>query len=184
MLGNGHLPSLFLGFSLCGIVAIGASACLGERTSRSADDSSAENEIGECQKHEAAAAQPATEASSSTANEPKPVKAPKLRMGATYVSGRLAPELVQRTVRQNFAKFRMCYEHGLAKNPTLAGKIVIEFTIAVDGSVTRATEVTNELPDREVAACVAKSFYTLCFDRPEGGTGTVKVTYPIMLAPG
>jgi hypothetical protein len=40
-------------------------------------------------------------------------RAPKVRMGATTVSGRLPPEVIQRIVRQNYGRFRMCYEQGL-----------------------------------------------------------------------
>ena len=39
-------------------------------------------------------------------------KPPSVRMGATSVSGRLPPEVIQRIVRQNFGRFRLCYENG------------------------------------------------------------------------
>ena len=41
--------------------------------------------------------------------------------GATQVNGRLPPEVIQRIVRQNFGRFRLCYENGLRNNPNLAG---------------------------------------------------------------
>ena len=40
------------------------------------------------------------------------------------VSGRLPPEVIQRIVRQNFGRFRLCYENGLRNNPNLQGRVV------------------------------------------------------------
>ncbi len=51
------------------------------------------------------------------------VKAPKLREGATQVNGRLPPEVIQRIVRQNFGRFRLCYENGMRNNPDLQGRV-------------------------------------------------------------
>jgi len=56
-------------------------------------------------------------------------RAPQVRMGATTVNGRLPPEVIQRIVRQNFGRFRLCYEDGLRKNPTLQGRVAIKFVI-------------------------------------------------------
>src|SRR5262249_37300578 len=42
-----------------------------------------------------------------------------MRQGPTTVTGNLPPEVVQRIVRQNFGRFRLCYENGLRNNPTL-----------------------------------------------------------------
>jgi hypothetical protein len=50
-------------------------------------------------------------------------KAPKVRMGATSVSGRLPPEVIQRIVRQNYGRLRLCYEAGLRSNPSLQGRV-------------------------------------------------------------
>src|SRR5262249_36840059 len=49
--------------------------------------------------------------------------------------GSLPPELIQRTVRQNFGRFRMCYEDGLRRSPSLAGRVAVRFVIGRDGSV-------------------------------------------------
>ena len=107
-------------------------------------------------------------------------KPPQLRAGATSVSGRLPPEVIQRIVRQNFGRFRLCYEGGLRKDPTLAGKVTVSFEISPDGSIGKVTRTTT-LRDEGVASCVASSFKGLSFPQPEGGV--VKVTYPIVFAP-
>jgi TonB family protein len=109
-------------------------------------------------------------------------KTPKIRMGAISVNGRLPPEVIQRIVRQSFGRFRLCYEKGLEKNPTLEGRVVVQFNIERDGSVSSVGSATStDLKDANVVACVTKGFTALSFPQPEGGI--VKVTYPISFAP-
>jgi len=109
-------------------------------------------------------------------------RAPKVRMGATTVSGRLPPEVIQRIVRQNYGRFRMCYEQGLARNPNLEGRVSARFVIGRDGSVSNVGNGGSDLPDSGVVGCVIQAFYGLSFPQPEGGI--VTVVYPIMFAPG
>lgn len=108
-------------------------------------------------------------------------KPPSVRMGATSVSGRLPPEVIQRIVRQNFGRFRLCYENGLRSNPNLAGRVTISFVIGRSGEVGAVTSHAD-LPDTGVVGCVTRAFYGLSFPAPE--TGVVKVSYPIVFAPG
>ena len=109
-------------------------------------------------------------------------QAPSLRQGATTVTGRLPPEVVQRIARQNFGRFRLCYENGLRNNPTLAGRVAVKFTIDRSGSVSGAQDGGSDLPDRGVIACVTRGFANLSFPQPEGGI--VTVVYPITFSPG
>jgi hypothetical protein len=102
-------------------------------------------------------------------------------MGATSVSGRLPPEVIQRIVRQNFGRFRLCYENGLRNNPNLQGTVSVTFVIGRDGSVSNVGG-GGGLPDSGVTSCVTRAFYGLAFPTPEGGV--VRVTYPISFSPG
>jgi Ca-activated chloride channel family protein len=106
---------------------------------------------------------------------------PQLRMGATTVSGRLPPEVIQRIVRQHFGRFRLCYEKGLLSNPTLAGRVVVQFGIGSSGEVTAARNGGSDLPDNGVVQCVVRAFQGISFPAPEGGTVTVR--YPILFSP-
>jgi hypothetical protein len=106
---------------------------------------------------------------------------PQLRDDGAVVTGRLPVEVVKRIARQWFGKMRLCYEAGLAKNPKLAGKVVVTFTIDKTGAPTKVNAAGGTLPDADVKACVAKAFQGMSFPQPEGGT--VDVTYPIDLAP-
>ncbi len=109
-------------------------------------------------------------------------KAPSIRQGATQVNGRLPPEVIQRIVRQNFGRFRLCYENGMRTNPNLQGRVAVKFVIDRTGSVTTAADGGSDLPDQAVVSCVVRGFQNLSFPQPEGGI--VTVVYPIIFNPG
>jgi hypothetical protein len=106
----------------------------------------------------------------------------RVKHGATTVSGYLPPHVIQRIVRRDFGKFRVCYEQGLAANPNLAGRVSARFVIGRDGKVSQVSDSASDLPAPDVIACVLKAFETLEFPPPSNGI--VTVVYPIMLAPG
>ena len=108
--------------------------------------------------------------------------------------GRLAPEVIQKIVRENFGALRLCYEEGLRKDPELKGRVTIRFAIDRDGTVTdvgdsdsvsdpsaSGTPGSKGIPDPAVSACVVAEFRKLVFPHPEGGI--VTVVYPIMFSP-
>jgi hypothetical protein len=107
---------------------------------------------------------------------------PSVRMATdSTVSGRLPKEVIQRVVRQNYGRFRNCYEMGLRTNPNLEGRVVARFVIGRDGAVSNVS-ASGDVPDAAVKSCVASAFYGLSFPSPDNGI--VTVSYPIMLTPG
>jgi hypothetical protein len=109
-------------------------------------------------------------------------RAPQFRVGETTIQGRLPGEIVQRIVRQNYGRFRLCYEGGLRNNPSLQGRVEIRFVIGRDGAVSGVSNGRSDLPDPHVVQCVAQAYYGLSFPQPEGGI--VTVVYPIVFSPG
>ncbi len=110
-------------------------------------------------------------------------KPPTVRpLGVTSLSGKLPPEVIQRIVRQNFGRFRVCYEGGLRSNPALQGRVSVRFIIGRDGAVSNVSNAGSDLPDPNVVQCVSSAFYGLSFPEPEGGI--VSVVYPILFQPG
>jgi hypothetical protein len=98
-----------------------------------------------------------------------------------WVTGRLPPEAIQRIIRQNFGRFRGCYQASLLDNPTLAGRVTVRFVIGRDGAVASVGDGGSDLPDKRVVSCVIRAFYGLAFPQPEGGI--VTVTYPLVFSP-
>ena len=109
-------------------------------------------------------------------------RVPRVRGGAVTVSGRLPPEIITRIVRQNFGRFRLCYEQGLARDITLAGKVVLRFGIARDGSLSHVSSTAgSDLPDAAVVRCVASGLNGVSFPQPE--SGVVSVVFPLWFEP-
>jgi hypothetical protein len=110
------------------------------------------------------------------------VESPRVSLLPTTVTGRLPSEVIQRIVRQNFGRFRLCYENGLRNNPNLTGRVAVRFVIGRDGAVSSVGNGGSDMPDSNVVSCVARAFYGLSFPQPEDGI--VTVVYPIMFTPG
>jgi hypothetical protein len=109
-------------------------------------------------------------------------RVPVMHPGQTIISGRLPPEVIQRIVRQNYGRFRNCYEQGLSRNPNLEGRVQVRFVIGRDGTVSNVQKGDSDLPDGGVVSCVVSAYYGLNFPQPDGGI--VTVVYPIMFQPG
>jgi hypothetical protein len=108
---------------------------------------------------------------------------PRIRdEGPALSSAGLPAEVVQRIVRQNFGRFRLCYESGLHLDPTLAGTVRVRFVVETDGAVGTVSDAGSTLPDSGVVACIERGFGSLSFPAPAGGALTV--TYSLSLMPG
>lgn len=94
---------------------------------------------------------------------------------------RLEPVVIQQTVRASFARFRICYEDGLRRDPNLRGQVKVKFVIDRGGLVTAADDVGSTMPDASVIRCVLHGFRELGFPKPSGGV--VTVVYPINFVP-
>jgi hypothetical protein len=106
--------------------------------------------------------------------------APMVRMGASMVSGRVPPETVQRIVRQNFGRFRACYQAALLANPKLKGRVTVDFIIPRDGIVTKTSLNASDINAPTMEKCVVEAFKGLAFAGPD--SGIIRVTYPIVFS--
>ncbi len=110
-------------------------------------------------------------------------RVPMVRQAKATVKGSLDKDIIRRIVRAHINEVRYCYNQGLAKDPSLAGKVSIQFNIGPTGSVPVAVVADSTVADENVANCIAKAVKRWTFPKPEGG-GSVVVTYPFVLAPG
>lgn len=107
-------------------------------------------------------------------------RAPRVTMSPPQTSGRLPPDVIQRTVRQNFGRFRLCYQEGLQRNPALQGRVSVRFVIGRDGAVSSVGMGATEIQDGSVNDCIRQAFYGLSFTPPD--SGVVQVTYPLLFS--
>ena len=98
------------------------------------------------------------------------------------VKGGLDPYIVRHFVSRRMNDVNFCYEHALAANPTLTGRIVVKFTIGAPGEVVASEVQSSTMANPAVEACVAAVVRTLGFPYPRP-PGPVTVTYPFAFAP-
>jgi TonB family protein len=105
---------------------------------------------------------------------------PVVRQAKAQVQGALDKDIVRRIVRAHINEVRNCYNVSLAKDPTIGGRVAIQFTIGSSGKVPTAVVAESTIKDPEVGRCVAKAVRRWKFPKPNGG-GSVIVTYPFVL---
>jgi hypothetical protein len=101
--------------------------------------------------------------------------------GASVSSAALPPEVIRRIVRQNFGRFRLCYESALRMDPTLTGSVKMRFVIEPDGAVGTVSDAGSLIGDAGMLACIQRAFGRLAFPEPTGGAMTV--TYSLSFTP-
>lgn len=97
-------------------------------------------------------------------------------------AGAFDAALVQRQIKQRLKSITRCYESALRKDPGLAGKVTVTFTIQQRGNVTDARATENTTGSAAVADCVTRTIRRFRFNPgPEGGSVTFR--YPFVFQP-
>jgi hypothetical protein len=107
----------------------------------------------------------------------------KMKRGSAAVtggSGVLSPDAVRSTVGRAIGGIKACYERALRRNPTLGGRVTINFTIGGGGRVVSAS-AANDTLGTAVSGCIVTRFRSLRFPPPEGGN--VTFSYPFFFQP-
>ncbi len=94
------------------------------------------------------------------------------------VQGFLNREEIAKVVNQHLREIQYCYEKNLLLNPSLAGKVIMEWTITTAGSVSVVKTAFNSLQSADVAMCVSAKIKEWRFPLPKGGI--VVVSYPFI----
>lgn len=111
-----------------------------------------------------------------------PPRAPDIIQGIGSVRGALDKEIIRRIVRRHLNEVRYCYDKALAAHPSLAGRVVVQFTIAPTGRVLVALLQSTTLGAPAVESCMVEAVRRWEFPQPQGG-GLVSVSYPFQLSP-
>nr|MCH9685594.1 TonB family protein [Deltaproteobacteria bacterium] len=91
-------------------------------------------------------------------------------------------DIIRRVVRARIGEVRACYNEGLEEDPTLQGRVVVQFTVASDGHVPGATITETTMPDTPVGPCIVRAVEKWRFPKPPNG-GNAVVTFPFVLVP-
>ena len=100
----------------------------------------------------------------------------RARDAQTQGNGRLDQSNLNDVLRRRQQDIERCYERALAQDPSLSGRLTVQFTIGADGAVSDARLPDNGLND-SVGNCVLGRVRRWRFDPPDGGTVTVRRPY-------
>jgi len=100
--------------------------------------------------------------------------------GMPVVRGRLEKEIIKRIIRRHINEVKYCYEQEVLTHPGIEGRVVAQFTIAGNGTVSSSAIASSTVGDAAVDHCVANAVRRWEFPQPQGG-GIVIVSYPFVL---
>jgi hypothetical protein len=108
-------------------------------------------------------------------------KVPVVSLPKADITGDIDKDLIRRIVRAHINEVRSCYNAGLTRNPSLDGRVTIQFSIVGTGKVASSVVQENTTKDNDVANCIAKAVKRWQFPRVNNG-GTALVSYPFRLS--
>jgi hypothetical protein len=107
-------------------------------------------------------------------------RVPHVRYAQASVRGGLGHVIIKRIVRAHINEIRGCYNRALVRDPNAHGRVLVSFTIGVDGLVTSAVVAHSELEDADAHRCMASAVRRWKFPKSEDAGLTV-VNYPFVL---
>lgn len=75
-------------------------------------------------------------------------------------------------------QYGLCYEHALAKNPTLEGIVIFKIKISAQGQLLSINVHQSDINDASFLDCLSSEFKKVKFSKPAGGQ-TVSIKYPL-----
>lgn len=94
------------------------------------------------------------------------------------VLGSVDRSAVEAGVKRRLGSIQACYARELVRTPGAAGKLVVKFAIANDGTVSAASLKSDTVGSEPFATCVAEQFERMTF-APPGGGGIAIISYPL-----
>ena len=96
--------------------------------------------------------------------------------------GSIDKEIIRRIIRRHINEVKWCYDQELSRQPDLAGRLMVQFTIAATGQVIASVLQNSTMGNAKVENCTVQAVRRWEFPKPLGG-GIVIVSYPFVLTP-
>ena len=88
-------------------------------------------------------------------------------------------EAIKRIIRRNRRAIKSCYDLELIKNPSLSGKIVLQWRITQGGKMIKPKVKSNDMATRTLGPCIIKRLRVLKFPDP-GPDEIAEVAFPFV----
>jgi hypothetical protein len=108
---------------------------------------------------------------------------PVVTSGAPQVEdGKVDVSAIAQEIRSRRRAIAACYERALKAQPTLAGKLVVRFSLAAAGTVSAVDIDDDSLGSADVAACIRATVLRWRF--PALAEGSAELSFPFVFQPG
>lgn len=95
-----------------------------------------------------------------------------------------SPPLIRSTVRRHANDVRACYNRALRRDPTVEGRVTVQFVIDPDGKVPAAAMHDTEIDDPLMVNCITRAVRRWTFPvSPDSGTSLVRYPWVFSLPP-
>lgn len=88
-------------------------------------------------------------------------------------------EAIRRIIRSNRSAIKSCYDLELTKNPTLSGKVVLQWQITNGGKMINAKVKSNDMNSNSLGPCIINRLRVLKFPDP-GPVEIAEVAFPFV----
>lgn len=107
-------------------------------------------------------------------------RTPRTYICLLMVQGASDRDIIRRVIRAHENEVRACYNQALVDQPTLAGRVTVDFTLASSGTVTSAVISADETRDEQLRTCITRAVKRWKFPAVRGGgTSLVSYTYDL-----
>ncbi len=90
--------------------------------------------------------------------------------------GRLDESAIMKAIQRHLQKLQYCYEKALLRNPSLAGNIMMGWSISGGGRASSVKVVRSQLKNAKLHGCISSEIARIRFPKPKGGS--VRIKYP------
>lgn len=106
---------------------------------------------------------------------------PLVQLRAASVAGDLDSAIIRRIGRAHLGEVEDCFAPAFARDPDLAGRVEIAFTVGPNGEVSASRVHDSTIKDPQPGVCLARTVRGWKFPRPDDG-GAATIRLPIVLS--
>ena len=92
--------------------------------------------------------------------------------------GELSKEEIQKVINKHIGEIQYCYEKQLRTQPGLSGRVVLDWTVNLQGKVTVVKIAQSTLASSEATNCMMQKLKSWKFPNPRGGA--VSIVFPFV----
>jgi outer membrane biosynthesis protein TonB len=92
-------------------------------------------------------------------------------------SGDMDQGALEAALAKYIQRFQLCYEKALLSDPSLGGKVTMQWTVSTSGAGQNPKVMSSQLNNNDVHNCISKVLKEIPFPKPKGGTVVVKKVF-------